>query len=116
MLSLFNKSFNKSCGSSRGAVKSTRPPKPTPKKKEYDISAEEARKLADIGNEEKKKKELDDILKYINIAAENGDYYIIYYKLSDKTIEYLKEKGFKIHILDRQMRISWEKEELAQQK
>ena len=100
MLSLFNKSFNKSCGSSR----------------EYDISAEEARKLADIENEEKKKKELDDILKYINIAAENGDYYIIYYKSSDKTIEYLKEKGFKIHIFDRQMRISWEKEELAQQK
>ena len=65
MWSLFNKSFSDSCGSSRGAVKATRPPKPISKKKEYDISAEEARKLADIGNEEKKKKELDDILKYI---------------------------------------------------
>lgn len=116
MWSLFNKSFSDSCGSSRGAVKATRSPKPISKKKEYDISAEEARKLADIGNEEKKKKELDDILKYINIAAENGDYYVIFYKLSDKTIEYLKEKGFEIHIYDRQMRISWEKEELAQQK
>lgn len=114
MWSLFNKSFIDSCGSSRGVVKATPPQKSIPKKKEFDISAEEARKLADIGNEEKRKKELDDILKYINIAAQNGDYYIIYYTLSNKNIDYLKEKGFKIHIYDRQMRISWEQEETIQ--
>ncbi len=113
MLSLFNKSFNKSCGSSREAVKSTRPPKPIPKKKEYDISAEEAKKIADDANKEKNKKELEDILQYIRSAAEvMGWYSIDYYKLSDKTINALKERGFKIHIFDRQMRISWDKEQI----
>lgn len=113
MWSLFKRNLNESCDSSRDAVKSTRPPKPIPKKKEYDISAEEARKIADDANEEKKKKELDDILQYIKSAAEvMGWYSINHHKLSDETIDYLEEKGFKIHIFDRTMRISWENERL----
>ena len=113
MLSLFKKDLNKSCGSSRGVVKSIRPSKPILKKKEYDISAGEARELADKYTEEEKKKELDDILQYIRSAAEvMGWYNINYHKLNDKTINALKERGFKIHIFDRTMRISWEQEQL----